>query len=58
MLYNEEIAKLPIAKLMSPKAIVAVWCTNCTTHELAIKNEMFPSWGVTYVATWFWIKVK
>ncbi|XP_046750805.1 N(6)-adenine-specific methyltransferase METTL4 [Diprion similis] len=57
MMYNEELAKIPIAKLLSSNGIVAVWCTNAPSHLRSISNEMFPTWGVSYQAKWYWIKV-
>ncbi|XP_077293971.1 methyltransferase like 4 [Arctopsyche grandis] len=57
MLYNEEITNLPVDKMLSSGSVVAVWCTNCKSHEVSIMNSMFPLWGVTYIATWFWIKI-
>ncbi|XP_012254993.2 N(6)-adenine-specific methyltransferase METTL4 [Athalia rosae] len=57
MMYNEELAKIPIGKLLSPNGIVAVWCTNAPSHLRSISNEIFPAWGVTYKAKWFWVKI-
>ncbi|XP_032666350.1 N(6)-adenine-specific DNA methyltransferase METTL4 [Odontomachus brunneus] len=57
MMYNEELAKIPVGKLLHSTGIVAVWCTNAPSHLNSISNEMFPSWGVTYRAKWYWIKV-
>ncbi|XP_025158299.1 methyltransferase-like protein 4 isoform X2 [Harpegnathos saltator] len=57
MMYNEELAKIPVGKLLHSNGIVAVWCTNASSHLNSISNEMFPSWGVTYRAKWYWIKV-
>lgn len=58
MMYNEELAKIPVGKLLHSNGIVAVWCTNAPSHLNSISNEMFPSWGVTYRAKWYWIKVS
>ncbi|KYN06658.1 PREDICTED: methyltransferase-like protein 4 [Cyphomyrmex costatus] len=57
MMYNEELVKIPIKKLLHPNGIVAVWCTNSSNHLNSIFNEMFPSWGITYRAKWYWLKV-
>lgn len=57
-MYNEELAKIPIGRLLSSNGIVAVWCTNAPSHLRSISDEMFPAWGVTYQAKWFWVKVK
>ncbi|XP_012285780.1 methyltransferase-like protein 4 [Orussus abietinus] len=57
MMYNEELIKIPIGKLLSTKGLVAVWCTNAPSHLRSISDDMFPSWGVTYRAKWYWVKV-
>lgn len=57
MMYNEELAKIPVGKLLRSNGIVAVWCTNASSHLNSIFHEMFPSWGITYRAKWYWIKV-
>ncbi|XP_076246663.1 methyltransferase like 4 isoform X2 [Calliopsis andreniformis] len=57
MMYNDELAKIPIGKLLSSNGIVAIWCTNAPSHLHSIFNDIFPSWGVTYKAKWYWIKV-
>jgi len=58
MMYNEELVKIPIRKLLHSNGIVAVWCTNSPNHLNSIFNEIFPSWGITYRAKWYWIKVS
>ncbi|KAL0113067.1 hypothetical protein PUN28_012355 [Cardiocondyla obscurior] len=57
MMYNDELIKIPIRKLLQLNGIVAVWCTNSSNHLNSIVNEIFPSWGITYRAKWYWIKV-
>ncbi|GAB1866716.1 Methyltransferase-like protein 4 [Camponotus japonicus] len=57
MMYNEELIKIPIRKLLHSNGIVAIWCTNSSNHLNSIFNEIFPSWGITYRAKWYWIKV-
>ncbi|XP_024887527.1 methyltransferase-like protein 4 [Temnothorax curvispinosus] len=57
MMYNEELVKIPIRKLLHSNGIVAVWCTNSSNHLNSIFNEIFPSWGITYRAKWYWLKV-
>ncbi|XP_012527481.1 N(6)-adenine-specific methyltransferase METTL4 [Monomorium pharaonis] len=57
MMYNEELVKIPIRKLLHSDGIVAVWCTNSSSHLNSIFNEIFPSWGITYRAKWYWLKV-
>lgn len=57
MMYNEELVKIPVGKLLRSNGIVAIWCTNAPSHLNSIFNQMFPSWGITYRAKWYWIKV-
>lgn len=58
MLYNKELLKIPIRELLHSNGIVAIWCTNAPSHLSSISNEIFPSWGITYRAKWYWIKVN
>lgn len=58
MMYNEELAKIPVGKLLCSNGLVAIWCTNAPSHLHSIFNDIFPSWGVTYRAKWYWIKVS
>lgn len=57
MMYNEDIAAIPVKDLLAPSALIAVWCTNAPSNITAIKDLIFPRWGVEYVTTWYWIKV-
>ncbi|XP_031369580.1 N(6)-adenine-specific methyltransferase METTL4 [Apis laboriosa] len=57
MMYNEELAKIPIGKLLCSNGLVAIWCTNAPSHLHSIFNNIFPSWGVTYRAKWYWVKI-
>ena len=58
MMYNEEFSKIPIGSLLKSNGIVAVWCTNSVSQIKSILEEMFPAWGVTFKARWYWLKVK
>lgn len=57
MMYNEDIADIPIKNLLATNCLVAVWCTNAPSNIDAVKNLIFPKWGVEYVTTWYWLKV-
>ncbi|PZC83754.1 hypothetical protein B5X24_HaOG206911 [Helicoverpa armigera] len=57
MMYNEDIAAIPVQNLLSENCLVAVWCTNAPSNVAAVKNIIFPKWGVEYIATWYWLKV-
>lgn len=55
---NDILATLPISKLCTQGTLVVVWCTNSKTHLDYLSNTLLPLWNLTYVATWFWIKVS
>ena len=57
MMYNQELVKLPIPKIVSKGSLIAVWCTNSPQNLDYLKNNIFPAWGVRYIAKWFWVKV-
>ncbi|XP_035434951.2 N(6)-adenine-specific methyltransferase METTL4 isoform X1 [Spodoptera frugiperda] len=57
MMYNEDIAAIPLQNLLAENCLVAVWCTNAPSNVAAVKNIIFPKWGVEYVGTWYWMKV-
>nr|CAD7587644.1 unnamed protein product [Timema genevievae] len=57
MMYNKDLVEIPVASLISPGSLVAVWCTNCESHLNALKTSVFPAWGLSYLGKWFWIKV-
>nr|SVE89732.1 EOG090X01QX [Daphnia sinensis]SVE90361.1 EOG090X01QX [Daphnia sinensis] len=54
---NDILATLPIANLCTEGALVAIWCTNSKTHLEYLTGTLLPLWKLTYIATWFWIKV-
>lgn len=56
MMPVSDILALPVGKILSPKALVVVWCTN----NASIMEEFVQGlhkWGVHLVATWYWLKV-
>ncbi|XP_045452314.1 N(6)-adenine-specific methyltransferase METTL4 [Melitaea cinxia] len=58
MMYNEDIASIPVKELLSNNSLVVVWCTNAPSNINAVKDIIFPEWGIEYVTTWFWLKVN
>ncbi|KZS21149.1 Methyltransferase 4-like protein [Daphnia magna] len=54
---NDILATLPISGLCIEGALVAIWCTNSKTHLDYLTGTLLPLWKLTYIATWFWIKV-
>ncbi|CAI0558780.1 unnamed protein product [Linum tenue] len=56
---NRYFLSLPIKKLVhSDGALVGLWVTNWERLRNFVLEELFPSWGVTYAASLFWLKVK
>ncbi|GAB4835874.1 hypothetical protein Ancab_000792 [Ancistrocladus abbreviatus] len=39
-------------------ALVALWVTNREKLRSFVENELFHAWGVRYVTTFYWLKVK
>lgn len=56
---NRYFLSIPIGQLTHARgALVALWVTNREKLRNFVENELFPAWGVTHVATWYWLKVK
>ncbi|XP_042867106.1 DNA N6-methyl methyltransferase-like [Penaeus japonicus] len=56
MMTVSDILALPVGEILSPDAIVAIWCTN----NASILEEFIQGlhkWGVHLIATWYWLKV-
>lgn len=56
-MYNEDIAAIPVKDLLSANSLIAVWCTNAPSNISAVKDLIFPKWGIEYLTTWYWLKV-
>jgi N6-adenosine-specific RNA methylase IME4 len=55
---NFELFKLKIQNLGNPKGfLIVMWVTNKKKYQHFIKNQLFPYWGVTFLQTWYWLKV-
>ncbi|KAF8409908.1 hypothetical protein HHK36_002427 [Tetracentron sinense] len=56
---NRYFLSLPVKQLTHTEgALVALWVTNREKLRVFVEKELFPSWGVRYVATFYWLKVK
>ncbi|XP_071703646.1 methyltransferase-like protein 2 [Rutidosis leptorrhynchoides] len=56
---NRYFLSLPIQKLShTDGALVALWVTNKEKLRIFVEKELFPKWGVKYMATHYWLKVK
>ncbi|XP_074380868.1 methyltransferase-like protein 2 isoform X2 [Apium graveolens] len=54
---NRFFLSLPIKQLSHTEgALVALWVTNREKLRAFVENELFPKWGVKYVATMYWVK--
>lgn len=58
MIYDCELASIPIGEFLEDDGFVVVWCTNSTQHFDKLVSEIFPSWGVSFAGKWYWIKVR
>ncbi|XP_057975520.1 methyltransferase-like protein 2 [Malania oleifera] len=56
---NKHFLSLPIKQLSHTEgALVALWVTNREKLRAFVEKELFLAWGVRYVATFYWLKVK
>ncbi|KAL9265364.1 Methyltransferase-like protein, partial [Drosera capensis] len=56
---NRNFLKVPVKQLAhTDGALVALWVTNREKLRSFVENELFPVWGVTYLTTYYWMKVK
>lgn len=55
---NRYFLSLPVRQLTHTEgALVALWITNREKLYNFVQRELFPTWGVSYVATFYWLKV-
>ncbi|KAK9075538.1 hypothetical protein SSX86_003863 [Deinandra increscens subsp. villosa] len=56
---NRYFLSLPIKRLANADgALVALWVTNKEKLRIFVEKDLFPKWGVKYMATHYWLKVK
>ncbi|MCL7035361.1 hypothetical protein MKW94_004883 [Papaver nudicaule] len=56
---NRYFLSLPIKQLTHTKgALVALWVTNKEKLRTFVEKELFPLWGVSCLAIFYWLKVK
>ncbi|KAF8022861.1 hypothetical protein BT93_F0394 [Corymbia citriodora subsp. variegata] len=56
---NKYFLSLPVQQLAHREgALVALWVTNREKLRNFVEKELFPAWGVKYLATFYWLKVK
>lgn len=55
---NRYFLSLPIKQLTHTEgALVALWVTNREKLRSFVEKELFAAWGVSYAATFHWLKV-
>lgn len=57
MMYDEDLLKIPVDKLLALDGLVVVWCTNSKQHINYLIDTVFPVWKISYLTTWYWVKV-
>ncbi|KAF9620250.1 hypothetical protein IFM89_010985 [Coptis chinensis] len=56
---NRYFLSLPISQLTHTQgSLVALWVTNREKLRRFVEKELFPTWGVSYKAVVYWLKVK
>lgn len=56
---NKHLLSLPVKQLAHEDgALVALWITNREKLRQFVEKELFPAWGVTLTAVWYWLKVR
>ncbi|KAK1435419.1 hypothetical protein QVD17_01182 [Tagetes erecta] len=56
---NRYFLSLPIKRLAHANgALIALWVTNKEKLRIFVEKDLFPKWGVKYMATHYWLKVK
>ena len=56
MVENEILEDIELRNKMTEDGLVVVWVTSKERHRESVRR-MFRRWGVTMVASWYWVKV-
>lgn len=52
------LLSLPVRSLFaSSGCLVAIWVTNNPSFEAFIRESLFPTWGIIYITTSYWLKL-
>jgi len=54
---NDDLERIPVARLVRPGSLVAVWCTNKPAHLRFAVDELFRAWGVELISELYWVKL-
>ncbi|MEW5311052.1 MAG: hypothetical protein WDW38_002798 [Sanguina aurantia] len=56
-LFCKTLLSLPVPHLLAATGgVVAMWMTNRGRLHRFVEQELLPAWGMTCVATWWWLK--
>jgi hypothetical protein len=55
---NYALFGLPVASMLSPGALVAVWVTHRPRFIAYVRTTLFAAWGVHPIGQWYWLKVS
>lgn len=58
MLYNDQLSAIPISQLTHPRSLVAIWCTNSAQHQMALEQQLLPSWHLRLIHKLRWYKLS
>ncbi|KAH8306314.1 hypothetical protein KR018_007379 [Drosophila ironensis] len=58
MLGNDQLAQLPLSRLIHPRSLVAIWCTNSKLHQTALTEQLLPSWNLRLLHKLRWYKLS
>ncbi|XP_044313133.1 N(6)-adenine-specific methyltransferase METTL4 [Drosophila rhopaloa] len=58
MLSNDQLSLISLSRLTHPRSIVAIWCTNSTQHQVALEQQLLPSWQLRLVHKLRWYKLN
>ncbi|KAJ7564984.1 hypothetical protein O6H91_02G043000 [Diphasiastrum complanatum] len=55
---NKQLLRIPLKSLVHlDGALVALWLTNRQKLHQFVEQELFPTWGVKLITTWYWLKL-
>ncbi|KAG7392739.1 Methyltransferase-like protein 4 [Phytophthora pseudosyringae] len=59
MFDHTELRKIDIPHIADPEeCILAVWVTNRPRYMTYLREQALPSWGFTFHACWYWLKLS
>ncbi|XP_017039682.1 N(6)-adenine-specific methyltransferase METTL4 [Drosophila ficusphila] len=58
MLTNDQLSHIPLSRLTHPRSLVVIWCTNSVQHQVALEQQLLPSWNLRLVHKLRWYKLS